>query len=92
MNESELYGKIGQLQCANDTMKANYSRLIRVVSEIVSGECDDSRVLVNLTDETVMWAPVGERPAMPATINGVPECVVAPDRPQPDAPAIDQPN
>lgn len=92
MNEQELYAKIGKLQTLNDTMKENYSKLIRVVSEIVSGECDVSRVLVNLTDETVSWAPQGERPSMPATINGKPECVIAPEKPQPEIPPTDQPN
>lgn len=78
MNENDLYAKIGRLQTELEAVKADRSKLVRVCAEIVSGECDVSRVLVNLTDETVSWVPVGETPSLPARFNGVPVCVVAP--------------
>jgi len=81
MTEAQLYEKVGRQAVELETRKVAFTQLLKVFAEVVSGECERSRLLVNLTDETYTWAPPGERPAMPATINGVPQCVMAPDGP-----------
>ena len=83
MNEAQLYEKIGRLHAALDAERQAHDLTLKVFSEVVSGGCDASRIMVNLTDRSVTWAAPGERPATPSTINGVPVCVVAPE-PQPD--------
>lgn len=84
--EAKLFSKIGQLHEELDAMKTRFGKLIGVVADIVRGEISLDRVMVNLTDQQVIWSPLGERPAMPATINGLPVCVVAPDKPPKDEP------
>lgn len=91
MTEAQLYEKIGRLQTELDAERATHELHLRVLAEVVSGECDRSRVLVNLTDGTVTWSAPGQRPAMPMTINGVPVCVVAPEEPKHEAPPLDLP-
>ncbi len=75
----ELYAMVGRKQATIETQDAAYTAILRQLAGVVSGEIDRSRVLVNLTDRTWIVCPEGERPAMPATINGLPVCVVAPD-------------
>lgn len=86
MNEREakLLAKIGEQHLEIESIKANYRSLVETVANIVRGDIDLSRVMVNLTDHSVFWAPIGERPSMPATINGFPVCVVAPEKSQPN--------
>lgn len=57
--------------------EAGYNSLLDTLGKVVSGDIDRSRVMVNLTDKNVVWAPEGMRPETPATINGVPLCIVA---------------
>lgn len=78
MTEAQLYEKVGRQQAAIEQKDAANGQLLDVLAKIVSGEIDRSRVMVNLTDKSVTWAPEGFRPELPATINGVPVCVVAP--------------
>lgn len=76
---NELYAKIGQQHLEIEDRKVCYTKLLTLFSQVVSGEVDRSRVMVNLTTQQYAVSPVGERPAMPATINGHPVCVVAKD-------------
>lgn len=78
MTESEGYERIGRLAHKCEQLEAGNVQLLDTLAKVVSGEIDRSRVMVNLTDKTVIWAPEGERPEVPATINGVPRCIVAP--------------
>lgn len=80
MNESQVFEKFGRMQFEIDRLNAAYDHIAKALADVVAGELDPSRVLVNLTDRTYTIAPEGERPAMPATINGKPECVVAPPK------------
>ena len=72
---------VGQKQLAFERSDAAYSNLLGVLASVISGEIDRSRVLVNLTDRTWLVTPPGERPGMPAQINGLPICVTAPNEP-----------
>lgn len=78
-----MFEKIGRLQMELDALRERNDLHLRVFAEVLTGTCDPSRVLVNLTDGTVTWAAKGERPAVPARINGLPVCVTAPrDEPE----------
>ncbi len=79
MNEPQLFEKIGRLQLALEEERGQLDSILQVFAEVISGQCDPQRVMVNLTDRTVTWAAEGERPATPATINGLPRVVVAPE-------------
>lgn len=73
-----LWQKLGRKQARLEEVEEAYESLLETLAKVVSGEIDRSRVMVNLTDKTVIWAPEGMRPEVPATINGVPRCIVAP--------------
>ena len=77
--EALLNGRIVEQMFRLEEQDAEYSRILDLLAKVVSGEIDRSRVMVNLTDRTWSFANPGERPAMPATINGLPVCVVAPE-------------
>ena len=77
----KLYEVLGRKQVQLEAQDAAYANLLALLSRVVSGEVDRSRLLVNMTDRTWELVDVGQRPAMPATINGLPVCVVAPDPP-----------
>lgn len=85
--EKKLFSKIGEQHLEIERLTSSYKSLIETLASIVRGDIDLSRVMVNLTDYAVVWAPIGERPGLPATINGLPICVVAPEK-QPET----QPN
>lgn len=76
----ELYAKIGEQHLEIEGLKKRFGKLLNVIADIVRGDIDLSRVMVDLTNQGVSWAPIGQRPAMPATINGLPVCVVAPEK------------
>lgn len=76
MNETDILAKVGKLQIEKDNLQAGYDQVLKVLAEVVSGECDTSRILVNLTEGIYQWVVAGERPATPATINGLPHIVV----------------
>ena len=78
MTEAQLFEKIGRLQMELEARRAAYTHLLGVFAEVLSGKCDPGRVLINLTDETYCWAEAGTSPGLPAQINGLPVCVVAP--------------
>lgn len=76
MTVYDLYGR----KCEQfENLDAEYSVLLKLLSEVVSGEVAASRILVNLTDRTWVKADEGARPGLPATSNGLPVCVVAPE-------------
>ena len=79
MEERRLYEMIGRLQLRTEQQDAAYGTLVDLLAKVVSGEIDRSRVLVNLTDRKWEYVEPGCRPGMPAQINGLPECVTAPD-------------
>ncbi len=94
MNETELYAKIGRMQVLLETQDAAYTQLLGVLAGVVGGDIHPSRVLVNLTNRGWTLAPDGFSPEIPATVNGLPKCVVWPgpdvvpeikNRPEPEA-------
>lgn len=81
MTEHDLLAEVGARQLKLEQQDEAYRKLLSVLAGVVSGVVDPSRILVNMTDKTWYVAPQGERPGMPATINGLPLCVVAPEKP-----------
>lgn len=79
MDESKLYETLGRKQAQLEAQDAAYTDLLSLLAGVVGGTIDRARVLVNLTGRTWQLAPEGCRAAMPATINGQPVCVVAPE-------------
>ena len=67
---------IGKLYSDLQAEKAFGDTLLGLVANMLRGAIDPSRVLVNLTDRTVAWEGEGQRPGLPAIINGRPDCVV----------------
>ncbi len=84
MNESQFFEKFGRMQWQIDQLNYQYDQTAKLLADVISGKVDPSRVLVNLTARTWTISPEGERPAMPATINGLPVCVTAPAKPTAD--------
>lgn len=78
MNESKLYETLGRKQAQLEAQDAAYNALLNLLASVVIGEIDRSRIMVNLTDRNWIATGPGERPALPATINGLPVCIVAP--------------
>ena len=78
MDESVWCERYGRLTVKCEKAEEGYTQLLNLLAKVVSGEIDRSRVMVNLTDRTCIFAPEGFRPELPATINGLPVCVVAP--------------
>lgn len=83
-----LHAVIGEQHLEIKDLKARYRQLLHVLAQVVSGEMERSRLLVNLTDESCLWSPAGESPGMPCTINGLPQCVVAPPDPKDEQIAV----
>lgn len=77
--EQKLYEKIGRQHLQIEEQDAAYTNLLNLLAGIVSGEIDTSRVMVNLTSRMWQVSAEGDRPVLPATINGLPVCVVAPN-------------
>jgi hypothetical protein len=74
----ELYARIGRQAVTIDQQNDAYTALLEVLAGVVGGKIKSERVLVNLTDRAWNVSPEGFSQAMPATINGVPNCVIAP--------------
>jgi len=74
----KLFAKIGQQHLLIENQDAAYAQLLGILAGVVCGEIDRARVMVNLTDKSWAVAGPGERPAAPATINGLPVVVLAP--------------
>lgn len=74
----KLYEQLGRKQERIEDQDAAYGALLDLLAKVVTGEIDRSRVLVNLTDRSWSYAPPGQRPPLPATINGLPQVAVAP--------------
>jgi hypothetical protein len=76
-----LYEKIGQQLVELEDRKRCYSNLLALLAQVVQGYIDPARIMINLTEQQWLCAAEGERPATPATLNGLPICVVAPEPP-----------
>ena len=81
MENQDLYAKIGQLQMALEQREAASMQMLQWFAAVLKGELELSRVMINLTEGKIIVSPEHMRPAMPATINGLPVCVVAPEVP-----------
>ena len=77
MDPEKLYAKIGRQQILIEAQDEAYNALQNLLCGILTGAIAPSRVMVNRTDRTWTVAPEGQRPPMPATINGMPVCVTA---------------
>lgn len=78
MTEAQLFEKVGRLQASLDELNQNYDQLLGTLAQVVVGEMDVGRVMVDLTNRGYSWGPPGASPVMPPTINGLPRIVVAP--------------
>ncbi len=78
--EANLYELLGRKQAQLENQDAEYGKLLTLLAGVIGGEIDPSRVLVNLTDRTWQLALPGERYSLPATVNGLPVVVVAPQK------------
>lgn len=78
MNETELYARLGRQAVAIEQERASYDALLRTLADVISGKTAPSRVMVNLTAGSWNVCPEAFSQAMPAQVNGLPACVVAP--------------
>lgn len=76
---AKLYEKIGRQQETIEAQDTNYTALLNVLAAVVNGTIDRSRVMVNLTDRQWVVSEPGTMPTMPSTVNGLPQCVTAPE-------------
>lgn len=83
MSETELLARIARQMLTIEEKDAAIDGLLQMLAGVVDGSIARSRVMVDLTNRNAFRAEVGERPALPATINGLPRCVVAPEEPNP---------
>lgn len=79
MNEAQLYEMLGRRSASLEVLNAQFDLVLATLGQVVTGEMDRSRVLVDLTNRGFSVSAPGTRPAMPATINGLPNCLMAPD-------------
>ena len=79
----DLHAVIGEQYLTIEDRKRQYQQLLGVLAAVVKGELEVSRLFINLTDQTWSFCEQGQRPALPATINGLPVCVVAPEEGRP---------
>ncbi len=84
-----MYEMLGRKQAALEEQDVNYTQLLNLTAGLVRGDVDPGRVLINLTARSWSLCPPGERQGLPATINGLPVCVVAPPPPAAPAPEPD---
>ncbi len=71
-----LLKALGRKQLQLEQQDQAYSNIMLLLVDVVTGTISHDRVMINLTDRTWHVAAPGEFPAMPATINGQPVCVV----------------
>lgn len=74
---AKLYEQLGRKQERIEELDTAYDALLGLLAGVVEGSIDRGRVIVNLTERSWSLSPEGQRPAMPATVNGLPKCVVA---------------
>ena len=72
----ELFAKIGEQHLAIEDKDKFIGGLLGVFAGVLKGEIEPSRVMLNLTSRSWIVAPEHLSPGMPATVNGLPECVV----------------
>lgn len=89
MSEAKLFEAIGRKQNQIEHLDAQYSHLLSHFAKVITGEIATERVLINLTERSWSIVPAGESAGMPATINGVPQCVAGvklrPESPEPES-------
>ncbi len=71
-----LLKALGRKQLQLEQQDQAYSAILLLLVDVITGTIDHNRVMVNLTDRTWHVAAPGEFPALPATVNGQPACVV----------------
>lgn len=72
----QLYAVLGRKQLQLEEQDRSYTALLNLLVGVLCGDIEPSRVLVNLTDRTWRVSEPGTSPGMPATINGLPRCIV----------------
>ncbi len=80
MDETKLYEAMGRKQATIEAQDAAYGKLLELLAMVVSGAVELNRIAVNLTDRSWELASPGAKPNMPATINGLPVVVTAPEQ------------
>lgn len=89
--DAKLYEALGRKQAQIEHLDAQYGHLLAHFAKVINGEIETERVLINLTARSWSIAPKGESVGMPATINGIPECVAGVKlRPEPEPKPADQ--
>jgi hypothetical protein len=78
MEAEKLLAEIGRLTMENKALRDDRATILKIFSEVLTGECEITRIMIDLTNQKLVWAPPGLQPALPSTINGIPQCVVAP--------------
>jgi len=78
MSDQQLFESLGRKQLVIEQQDQAYTNLLNLLAGVVAGQIDPARILVNVTDRTWLVAPEGQRPSLPATVNGNPVCVVSP--------------
>lgn len=73
-----LYAKLGRQQDLIENQQTAYAALLSLTADLLAEQIDPKRVMLNLTEKGWTVAPEGQRSPLPATINGLPVCVVAP--------------
>jgi hypothetical protein len=63
MTEAQLYEKIGRQQTAFDALRLEYSRLMLLLAQVLTGATDPATVTLDLAAQTWTLTP-------PATTNG----------------------
>ncbi len=74
--DEKLQAALGRKQLQLEEQDIAYTRVLNVLAGVLSGEIEPNRVLVNRTDRTWIVVEPGQSTGMPATINGLPVCVV----------------
>ena len=76
MTESQMYEKIGRLQSALEEENARYNQTLGLFAGVLSGDIAPERVMIDLTNRIWTCAALGQSPPMPATVNGIPHCII----------------
>ncbi len=79
MAGENLYTKIGQLQIALEQSQADYQSVCQTLADVVGGTLPAKCVMVDLTNFQVHRNNQGQRVGRPPMVNGVPNCVTAPE-------------
>ncbi len=83
MDPQQLLAEIGLLSMQLKASRLQFDTLLGYAAQMITGELALSRCMVNKTENSFSFTEPGMRPQMPGTINGKPECVIAPCLPEP---------